>query len=36
MKQAGLAIGEHNEEIYRQYLGLSQDEYETYKASGVI
>lgn len=30
------AIGEHNEEIYRQYLGLSEDEYESYKADGVI
>lgn len=36
IKWSGPAIGEHNEEIYRQYLGLSEDEYETYKAGGII
>lgn len=36
IKWSGPSIGEHNEEIFLQYLGLSEDEYKTYKAGGVI
>jgi succinyl-CoA--D-citramalate CoA-transferase len=36
IKFAGLGLGEHNEEIYREQLGLSAQEIEQLRAEGVI
>ena len=36
IKHLGVAMGAHNQEIYREELGLSQQEYERLQAAGVL
>jgi crotonobetainyl-CoA:carnitine CoA-transferase CaiB-like acyl-CoA transferase len=32
----GPKLGEHNEEIYREFLGMSENEFEVLKSDGII
>jgi len=35
-KWAGPELGEHNQQVFKEILNLSKDEYEEYVASGAI
>jgi crotonobetainyl-CoA:carnitine CoA-transferase CaiB-like acyl-CoA transferase len=36
VRQPPVAMGEHNEYVYKQVIGVSDEEYETLKAAGHI